>query len=334
MRSFAAFRLFAVALLALAAGSASAQKGPEDFFPETLDPFTGEYVGQWDTGEDVDVVAAAQVSALGRDNYRIRFVAKLDMRCPPKFEVEAKAVDGVLAFKDRPYEGTIQDGVMTGGRGRTATFTLKKVERPVENLGTAAPEGATVLFDGSGLDAWTGTEGAIITKDGALMVTPDSEYLTSKDLFGDVRLHVEFRLPYMPTSSGQQRGNSGVFLNTEYEVQVLDSFGLEGYYDECGAIYKVAAPKVNACRPPLQWQAYDIEFRAARFDAEGKVTENPRMTVRHNGHIIHNDQELWWITGWKDSDRAKPHAQAPGPIRLQGHGNYVQYRNIWAQPLD
>ncbi|MBI1317486.1 MAG: DUF1080 domain-containing protein [Candidatus Hydrogenedens sp.] len=327
----------AALLTALLLGASSAfaiQEGPEDFFPASLDPFTGEYEGHWEKGEDVDIHAAAYVYALGRDRYHIRFAAKLDMRCPPKFEVEAKAVDGKLEFEERPYSGVIENGVMTGGRGRLATFTLKKVERPIAAMGTPAPEGAVVLFDGSGLDAWTGADGAIITPEGALMVTPDSEYLSSKEKFNDVHLHIEFRLPYKPTASGQARGNSGVFLNKEYEVQVLDSFGLEGYYDECGAIYKVAAPKVNACRPPLQWQAYDIDFHPAEFDADGKVVKNPRMTVWHNDKLVHNDQELWWITGWKDEDRAEPHVPAPESIRLQGHGNYVQYRNIWAKPLN
>jgi len=324
----------AAALMLLLPLTTTAQLTAEELFPETTDPFSGEYVGQWDRGEDVNVTAAAYVIAEGRDRYSMRFVAKLDMRCPPQFEGEARAEDGVLTFGDRRFEATIQDGVMTGGRGRTASFTLKKVERPIAALGAPAPEGATILFDGTSLDAWDGTDGTVITDDGVLMVTPDSDYLVSKERFTDIKLHIEFRLPYMPRSSGQQRGNSGVFLNDEYEVQVLDSFGLEGYYDECGAIYKVAAPKVNACRPPLQWQTYEIEFRAARFDEDGNLTENPRMTVRHNDKLVHNDQELWWITGWKDEDRAKPHVKAPGPIKLQGHGNYVQYRNIWAVPLD
>lgn len=327
-------RLWILAL-ALALGfSAAAQKTAEDFFPAQTETISGEYVGQWDRGEDVDVVAAAQVIALGRDKYRVVFRSKLDMRSTPQFVAEATAANGVLEFEGAfKHFGRIENGVMTGGRGRLAAFTLNRVERENPALGTPAPEGATVLFDGSGLDAWQPTEGWEITPEGVLMVTPTGDYLVSKDTYGDVRLHVEFRLPYLPTASGQARGNSGVFLSDEYEVQVLDSFGLEGYYDECGAIYKVAAPKVNACRPPLQWQAYDIEFRAARFDAGGNLTENPRLTVRQNGVLIHNDQACWWITGWKDSDRAKPHPKEPGHIKLQGHNNYVQFRNIWVQPL-
>ena len=325
--------LVALCLFALVALPALAQKTFEDFFPVETDPFTGEYVGQWDKGEDVDIHAAATVIALGEDQYRMVFKSKLDIRSTPKFTAEAKAENGVLAFAVDKFTARIEGDTMTGGRGRIATFTLKKVQRPNPALGTPAPEGATVLFDGSGLDAWQPSEGWEITPDGALMVTPTGQYLITKESYTDVQLHIEFRVPYMPTQSGQGRGNSGVFFNHDYEVQVLDSFGLESYYDDCGAIYQVAAPMVNACRPPLEWQAYDITFRAARHDASGKVTENPRLTVRQNGVLIHNDQECWWITGCKDEDRAKPHPLSPGPIKMQGHNNYVQFRNIWVKPL-
>jgi len=137
----------------------------------------------------------------------------------------------------------------------------------------------------------------------------------------------------MPSARGQQRGNSGVFFQSTYEVQILDSYGLEGYYNECGALYKVAAPKVNACAPPLQWQTYDIIYRAPRHDANGKLVEFPRMTVRHNGVLIHNDQEMPWRTDWKEEGRLKPAPTEPGNIKMQAHGNYVQFRNIWAVDL-
>jgi len=336
MSTLSRFNRAAFALLvALSIAPVShAQKTFEQFFPSTLDPFTGEYVGQWDKGEDVDIVAAAQVFPLGDDTYRIVFRAKLDLRSTPKFTADAKAEGNSLTFKQDKYTVTIQDGVMTGGRGKIATCTLKKLNRPNPALGTPPPAGAKVLFDGKSIDAWQEAKGWEITPDGALMVTPIGDYLVSKETFGDVQLHVEFRVPLMPSQSGQARGNSGVFLNEDYEVQVLDSFGLDSYYDDCGAIYKVAAPMVNACRPPLEWQAYDITFRAARHDANRNVTENPRLTVRQNGVLIHNDQECWWITGWKDEDRAKPHPPAPGHIKLQGHNNFVQFRNVWALPLE
>jgi hypothetical protein len=327
-------RLAALALsLLLAAPAAMAQRTAADFFPEQLDPFTGEYLGQWDTGEDVDVLLAAQIHALGRDRYRIVMKSKLDMRSTPKFVAEARANGNVLDFSEDRETAHVENGVITGGRGKLSSFTLKKVTRENPALGTPAPEGAQVLFDGTNLDAWQPPKGWEITPEGTLMVTPEGDYLITREKYGDVQLHVEFRLPYMPAQGGQARGNSGVFLNDEYEVQVLDSFGLEGYYDDCGAIYKVAAPKVNACRPPLEWQAYDITFHAAKYDEAGKLIANPRMTVLHNGVYIHKDEELPWITGWKHEDRQKPHPAGPGYIKLQGHNNYVQFRNIWVKPL-
>lgn len=110
---------------------------------------------------------------------------------------------------------------------------------------------------------------------------------------------------------------------------MLDSFGLEGYYNECGGLYKVAAPLVNACLPPLEWQTYDITYRAPRYDDAGKLVENPRITVYQNGVLIQKDTEIPWITAWKEVERLAPPPKDAGPIKLQGHGNYVQYRNIW-----
>ena len=189
-----------------------------------------------------------------------------------------------------------------------------------------------MLYDGD-FDSFQNPEGWRSLDDGVFMVTPDSDYLVTKDAYRDARVHLEFRLAHMPKARGQQRSNSGLFLGDEYECQILDSYGLEGVYDECGALYKVAAPKVNAAAPPLQWQTYDILYRAPRYDADGKLLANPRMTVIHNGVLIHNDQEMWWLTGWKEVDRKQPHPKDPGRIKLQGHGNYVQFRNFWMVDL-
>jgi hypothetical protein len=132
----------------------------------------------------------------------------------------------------------------------------------------------------------------------------------------------------MPRARGQGRGNSGVYLADQYEVQVLDSFGLEGYDNECGGIYKAARPLVNMCFPPLSWQTYDIDFRVARFTPDGKTKkENAFATVRHNGVPIHYNLELKSAT--PGGHRADEH---PGPIFLQDHGNPVRFRNIWILP--
>ncbi len=143
--------------------------------------------------------------------------------------------------------------------------------------------------------------------------------------FKDFSLHLEFRLPFMPTARGQGRANSGVYLHDQYEIQILDSYGLEGLDNEYGGIYQIARPLVNMCAPPLQWQTYDIDFAAARFDAEGKKVRNAVLTLRHNGVTIHNKLEIPRPTG----GALRSDEQAPGGIYLQDHGNPVQFRNIW-----
>ena len=129
----------------------------------------------------------------------------------------------------------------------------------------------------------------------------------------------------MPNAKGQARGNSGVYNQGRYEVQVLDSYGLSGEDNECGGIYKVARPLVNMCAPPMQWQSYDITFRGPRIDKQGKLIENVRITVIHNGVLIHDKLEIPGTTGGaSDMD-----LHLPGPLKLQDHGNLIQYRNIW-----
>ena len=137
-------------------------------------------------------------------------------------------------------------------------------------------------------------------------------------------MHVEFLIPFKPTARGQARGNSGVYLQDRYEVQVLDSFGLKGENNECGGIYSKIKPRLNACFPPLSWQTYDIDFQAARFDAEGKKIKDAIATVRHNGILVHDHVDIPGSTGGGQKETAEP-----GPIQLQGHGNPVFFKNIW-----
>jgi hypothetical protein len=200
------------------------------------------------------------------------------------------------------------------------SIVMKRIERVSPTMGQEAPEGAVVLFDGSSADAW---ENGRMTEAGLL-----EQGTVSKEAFGDHLLHVEFLLPYRPYARGQKRGNSGVYLQGRYEVQMLDSFGLAGQHNECGGIYGVSAPVVNMCLPPLQWQTYDIEFTAARFDDEGKKTANAKMTVRHNGVVIQDDVEIPNSTA---ASRLKEGPE-PGPVYLQDHQNPVRYRNVWVLP--
>ena len=162
-----------------------------------------------------------------------------------------------------------------------------------------------------------------MTEDGLLV-----QGATSEEKFQDFEMHVEFRLPFMPAARGQARGNSGLYFQGRYEVQMLDSFGLSGEDNECGGIYTIKKPDMNMCYPPLVWQTYDVDYTAAKFDEAGEKTENARVTIRHNGVVIHDDVELDHKTTAAPFDEGPE----PGPIYLQDHGNPVRYRNIWVSP--
>lgn len=246
----------------------------------------------------------------------------------------------VIALGDGEFEIVVHEGPL----GRTAAATapprrldgdedavaeiaealdLKRVQRKSPTLGAAPPAGAVVLFDGSekSLANW---QGGRRSEDGLLMQGTET-----KQTFRDYTLHLEFRTPWMPKAQGQARGNSGVYHQGRYETQILDSFGLSGQSNETGGIYEVKAPDVNACLPPMQWQTYDVDFTAARFEGDNKVAD-ARLTVRLNGVTVQNDIPVPRAT------RAAKFGEGPGdgPIYLQDHGNEVRFRNIWLLPRD
>lgn len=340
-RYFNAFAAIAALVALVAAGAvvvnaqAQTRGSVDEYYPAEPDPFMGNWEGRLSEEEEVDPVITAQVIALGRDRYQVRLAPKLFMRSPPRVIIEATAKNGVLTFDQDGYSGTIQGDRFTGARrsGRV-TYEMSRTVHQPPTMGMAPPDNALVLFDGANFDAWQDAAGWVLADGNAMMVTPDGSDLVSKARFKDVQLHIEFRTPFMPGQRGQSRGNSGVFVQDQYEIQVLDSYGLDGYYDECGALYKVSAPYVNACLPPTQWQTYDITFHAARFNEDGTVKEYPRMTVLHNGFVIQKDQEIPWITAWKEKERLQPPPTEPGAIKLQSHrSHYVQFRNVWVVDL-
>jgi hypothetical protein len=162
---------------------------------------------------------------------------------------------------------------------------------------------------------------------------PLSGYLFTADKFGDVQLHVEWAAPLPARGRSQGRGNSGVFLMGLYEVQVLDSYENETYTDgQAAAIYGQYPPLVNACRPPGEWQSFDIVFRRPHFQADGTTAKPARMTVFHNGILVHDNVSLWGPTAWLQRLPYTQHADKL-PISLQDHGNPVRYRNIWLREL-
>lgn len=281
------------------------------------------------------------VGSWAADVYETPEAAKAD----PDFKLQGEYVkDGtgiqVVAMGDGEFQIVVFQGGLPGagwnGRDRqevdgdrqdVADYTAgcKKVQRESPTLGAKPPAGAVALFDGTDESLqkhWL--PGAKRTDDGLLQ-----QGVTSRDKFQDFRLHIEFRLPFMPQARGQGRANSGIYYQGRYETQMLDSFGLLGKNNETGGIYEIRDPDLNMCLPPLSWQTYDVEFRAARYDGSKKIA-NAQITVRLNGVTVHQNVEIPRAT------RAAPVREGPepGPIHLQDHGAPVRYRNIWILPVD
>jgi hypothetical protein len=199
------------------------------------------------------------------------------------------------------------------------------------------PSDAIVIFDGKNLLNWVDSKGqpARWKVEGDYMeVVPGTGNIQTKMGFGSCQLHIEWATPYPPKGSGQDRGNSGVFLMGLYEVQVLDSYENKTYADGmAGAIYGQYPPLVNACRRPGEWQTYDIIFHAPKFDSQGKLLEPARMTVLQNGILIQDNVELTGPTAHKARPPYKAHADKL-PLMLQDHNHPVRFRNIWLRELE
>ncbi len=292
----------------------------------------GEYVGEGTWFDGPNVKAAAQVIAWGNGQFTV-VVTKGGLpgdgwqRGEPRFTLAGKRQDGTTTLSGNDPRSSLENLNLSGkiaGEAMSLSsadgklkLELKQTIRHSPTEGAKPPEGAVVLFDGTTAENFIDGE-----------MSPDKNLMseaTSKRKFGDYTLHVELRLSYMPEARGQARSNSGVYLHDCYEIQVLDSFGLEGDKGDCGAIYGIRQPDVNMCYPPLTWQTYDVDFTAPRYK-DGKKVANGRVTVRHNGVVIHKDFELPHGTPGR-----QPEGPGPRPIYLQGHGNKVEFRNIWVK---
>ena len=317
------------------------------------DPFMGDWRGEWTTNGGADYgQLAAQVIALGKGKYRAVIHEQFDMPGPPIGVLEG-TIEGDSLRLAGPVEymgarvgvhATIGPDEFSGkfkgddpdGREITGVIEFEKFFRASPTLGARAPADAVILFDGRNSDSWKYANKPNTVKvewkrlrPGAMEVTRGKGSIITKQQFTDFKLHLEFRTPFKPDARGQGRGNSGVYMQGRYEVQILDSYGLEGRNNECGGIYGVAAPWVNMCLPPLVWQTYDITFRAPQFDDAGNRTRKALMTVVHNGVKIHDKVEVPTpTTAAPDSNVTRP-----GGIYLQDHGNPVQFRNIWLVEL-
>ena len=221
----------------------------------------------------------------------------------PRIKITGKLEQDTVTFAaTNGISASLKNQTLTIKREGKKALELPRIVRQSPTLNAKAPKGATILFNGTNVEHWQNGK----MKDGLLQATGT----TSKPTFKDYQLHLEFRTPYKPFARGQKRGNSGVYFGGRWETQVLDSFALDGKMNECGGIYSISEPDVNACLPPLTWQTYDVEFTAAKFDQEGKRTAWPRMTVKLNGILIHDHRELP-----KDNTTAAP---GKGPLKSEG----------------
>lgn len=294
----------------------SAEEAGEDFVIQ------GEYAGGFE-GEKM----AVQVWAKGQGEFEAVSLmgglpgAGWDANVKSLSRVKGQRVEGkrqVVFRKEQDKTFATADGVTLKIELHGKQVILNKETRTSPTLGAKPPAGALVLFDGAGINRFPHSQ--LDDKLGAL-----KEGITSEDTFHDCMLHVEFMLPFMPEARGQGRGNSGLYLQGRYEVQMLDSFALEGKDNECGGLYRIAPPRINMCLPPLSWQTYDVDFTSAKYDKTGQKIGNAKITVRHNGVLIHENQELPGPT----ASAPRKEDDTPGPVYLQNHGNPVRYRNIW-----
>ncbi len=220
--------------------------------------------------------------------------------------------------------------------------SMDRPRPPVVDPGPAgppapAPSDAIVLFDGTSLDQWERQAGGPAgwrLVDGAMEVVRGSGSIQTRRSFGDLQLHIEWATPRTPAGRGQGMGNSGVFLMGMYEVQILDSHGNDTYPDgQAGSLYGQEPPLVNASRPAGEWQTYDIIFHRPRFQSDGAVMEPARVTVFHNGVLVHHKAAFHGRTVHARRAVYEPHGDR-GPIMLQDHGDPVRFRNIWVRELE
>lgn len=226
-----------------------------------------------------------------------------------------------------------------GKKGDPALTEVWNPVPPIVSPGASAqdpPSDAIILFNGKDFSAWNGKDGKPVewTLEGnAMTVKPRSGEIITKQAFGDCQLHIEWRTPAQVKGEGQGRGNSGIFLMGRYELQVLDSYNNKTYSNgQAASIYKQLIPQANASRGPGEWQTYDVIFTAPRFSSTGKLLSQARITVIHNGVVVHNNAAIWGSSSFIGIPEYEPHNMKE-PIMLQDHGDLVSFRNIWIREL-
>lgn len=297
---------------------------PPDAAPTWTDPATAQredpdFAIQ---GEYRNETLGAQVVALGGGKFDVYLLegglpgAGWE---PGKSRLHLKSENSLFADAATKTTAKLENGRLAVTKADGTKHELTRIERQSPTLKAVPPANAIILS----ADKW---ENAKLENE--LLWANAS---TTRQRFGSYTVHLEFRTPYKPHARGQKRGNSGVYHSGRWETQILDSFGLDGRDNECGGLYSIAKPKLNMCLPPLTWQTYDVEFTAAKFDTSGQRTACPRITVRLNGVVIHDNVELA-----KDfttsAPLSTPLTSPEGPIHLQQHDNPVAFRNLWLIP--
>lgn len=252
-----------------------------------------------------------------------------DARAQKNVKVPAKDGSGVLGYKHTPIQPW--SGFHVHDPDRPVPPVVTPGQPGTQEKAGTAPSDSVVLFDGSGVDQWHPSQWKLEDK----LLVATGGLLTSKQEFGDCQMHLEWQAPLEKQEKNTNQGNNGVLFLGMIEVQIFDSYAMKELYadGQAAAIYAQTPPLVNACREPGAWQTFDIVFTAPRFDKSGKLTDPARVTMFHNGLLVHLNQEIYGHT---------PHAglasyesiEATGPVSVMAHHCPVRFRNIWIRPLD
>ncbi len=316
--------VFLLLLFSSAIVHAQNKKGPALTEPPKNDlnfALMGEFVGPITTGENEYEPLALQLRPIGGDNFEaVSFKGGLpgqNKHQPHTIKMIGRRSGDFLVLSGGPWAIFVEkDHCLIIDRTGKQLGRLERVQRTSPTIGARPPKDAVVIFDGNNIDQFTKAQ---MTADGLLMQGADF-----KPMFQDFNLHLEFLIPYMPQAQGQGRGNSGVYLQSRYECQVLDSFALDSLINGLGALYQFKKPDVNMAFPPLTWQTYDIQFTAPRWAADGSKVRDAHVTSWINGVKVQNNVALPNKTG-----AGKQEEPVLTPIRLQDHGDPVRFRNIW-----
>ena len=281
----------------------------------------GEFLGEITPVDGEKETLGLQLRSLGDGSFDAQsFLGGLpgqDKHKPEAFRMIGQRSDDFVVLSGGPWVMIVEkDHCLLVDRKGNKIGKLNRLQRSSPSMGALPPEDAIVLFDGKNVDQFSNAQ---MTKDGLLMQGADL-----KPMFQDFNLHVEFRIPYMPKAEGQSRGNSGLYLQSRYECQVLDSFGLDRLQNGLGSLYRFKKPDVNMALPPLSWQTYDVQFTAPRWAADGSKVRNARITSWINGVKVQDNVELPNKTG--AGQQEEPILL---PTKFQDHGDPVRFRNVW-----